>query len=162
MDGQAKALPRHAVTAGGGRAQLLQGARVIGLKTSHSVRSFAHALIETKSSQWLRVALGMLLAGTAYYFGTGPEAIGALVWVAPLPVLIPAFTLGTGQAVVLSLGASLLGGLNMVSYLSGIVPKPLPIPARYCWRGAPPGLLRRPWLCWRSQRHGHPMNMRSP
>jgi hypothetical protein len=129
MDGQAKALPRHAVTAGGGRAQLLQGARVIGLKTSHSVRSFAHALIETKSSQWLRVALGMLLAGTAYYFGTGPEAIGALVWVAPLPVLIPAFTLGTGQAVVLSLGASLLGGLNMVSYLSGIVPKPLPAAA---------------------------------
>jgi apolipoprotein N-acyltransferase len=80
---------------------------------------------KTESSQWLRVALGILLAGTAYYFGTGLDAIGALVWVAPLPVLIPAFTLGAGQTAVLSLGASLLGGLNMVPYLAAIVPKPV-------------------------------------
>jgi apolipoprotein N-acyltransferase len=67
----------------------------------------------------------MFLAGAAYYFGTGLEAIGALAWIAPLPVLIMAFKLGVGQAAFLSLGAALLGNLNMVSYLATIIPKPV-------------------------------------
>ena len=82
-------------------------------------------MTDPKTHRWLRIGPAMFLAGAAYYFGTGLDAIGLLAWVAPLPVLIAAFTLGTGEAVILSLGASLLGNLNMISYLAEIMPKPL-------------------------------------
>ncbi len=80
---------------------------------------------DTKKTRWFRILPAMFMAGTAYYFGTGLDAIGLLAWVAPLPALITALTFGTGQAVILALGASLLGNLNMVSYLAEIMPKPL-------------------------------------
>jgi apolipoprotein N-acyltransferase len=81
------------------------------------------AVVVTKNAlRLLPFLLAVVLSGCAYYFGTGLDPVGGLVWFAPLPVLIAAFDLGPGKAALLAFAAYLAGGLNMVSYLGQIVP----------------------------------------
>ena len=65
---------------------------------------------------------GVLISGALYYFSTGLEGIRVLAWIAPLPILLLAPNLSRSSSIIASLSAYLLGGLNLVPYLSGLAP----------------------------------------
>ena len=68
------------------------------------------------------LALSALASGLLYYFGTGLQAFGPLVLAAPVPVLLFAFRASLRSTIICASFASILGGLNMVSYLSRFLP----------------------------------------
>ena len=73
----------------------------------------------------LKVALGLATSALAYYFSTGLDGHWLPVWLAPIPVLVLAAQLSGRASFTLALVVYLLGGLNMVSYLAGLVPAPV-------------------------------------
>ncbi|HTS87579.1 MAG TPA: nitrilase-related carbon-nitrogen hydrolase [Gemmatimonadales bacterium] len=77
-----------------------------------------------RSPGWPAVVL--ILASAALFFaGTGLSGVGALVWLAPVPVLVLAPRLSAVGAACAAFAAYLLGGLNLASYLYSLAPLPL-------------------------------------
>lgn len=75
-----------------------------------------------RGRRWPVFALGTLLTGGAYFFSTGLTGLRPLVWLAPLPVLLLAFNSSARASFLTAFTASVLGSLNLFTYLSGLAP----------------------------------------
>jgi apolipoprotein N-acyltransferase len=80
-----------------------------------------------KIRQLAIIPIAVLITGAFYFFSTGLEGLGLLVWAAPVPILILALRSSAGAAAAAAFFAYLLGGLNMLSYLVGLKTPPGPI-----------------------------------
>lgn len=74
------------------------------------------------AATWLA---GVALTAGTLYLGTGLDPWWPLLWMAPLPVLLVAFRMGSYAAGSAALVAWVLGNLNVWSYLSLLVPIPV-------------------------------------
>lgn len=81
-------------------------------------------IIESKYF-WLLQILVVFITGSLYFLSTGLTGIGFLVWIAPVAVLLLAFTSSPGRAGLMAFLAYILGSMNLVSYLSSLVPLPV-------------------------------------
>lgn len=63
-----------------------------------------------------------LLSAILYFYSTGLNAIGPLIFIAPLPVLIVAYRSSGRTTFTISFLAYALGGLNIAGYLSRLAP----------------------------------------
>lgn len=75
------------------------------------------------SHSWLFTIASIFLTGGLLLASTGLDGIGVLVWFAPIPILILAFQSSFLISLAAAFLAYLIGGLNLVSYLSMIAPK---------------------------------------
>jgi apolipoprotein N-acyltransferase len=74
-----------------------------------------------------RAVAACALSGLALFFGTGLHPCWALLWIAPVPVLLAAYEGGRARAAMLGFVAWFGGGLNLWSYLRSTLGVPLPI-----------------------------------
>jgi apolipoprotein N-acyltransferase len=74
------------------------------------------------SHSWLFTIVCIVLTGVLFLASTGLDGIGLLVWFAPIPILVLAFQSSRRVSLAASFLAYLIGGLNLVSYLSKFVP----------------------------------------
>lgn len=77
----------------------------------------------------LNQTVGVLTAVAAYYFGTGLNGFGPLVWIAPIPVLVLAFRSSARRSATIAFVAYVLGSLNIAPYLIELAPPLLVIAA---------------------------------
>jgi apolipoprotein N-acyltransferase len=77
-------------------------------------------------AEWRAVA-ACALSALALFFGTGLHPSWALLWIAPVPVLIAGYEGGRLRAAILGFGAWFAGGLNLWSYLRATLGVPLPV-----------------------------------
>jgi apolipoprotein N-acyltransferase len=75
-----------------------------------------------KFPRWVFVLFAILASGISYYFSTGLNGFGALVWIAPIPILILAFNLPARPTAIIAFGTFLLGSLSLFSYLVRLMP----------------------------------------
>ena len=66
--------------------------------------------------------LTVLSVGALYFFSTGLDGFGPLVWIAPIPVLILALNLPARPTAVIAFIAYLFGSFNLFSYLVNLAP----------------------------------------
>lgn len=71
---------------------------------------------------WLFTIACILLSGGLFFLSTGLDGRGVLVWFAPMPILVLAFQSSLRTSLAASFLAYLIGGLNLVSYLSMLAP----------------------------------------
>jgi apolipoprotein N-acyltransferase len=69
-----------------------------------------------------RAAVAMLASGTLYFFSIGFHPWWPGVWLAPLPVLLLAFTMPARWAAGAAFGAFLIGGCSVASFLAMLMP----------------------------------------
>lgn len=74
----------------------------------------------------LKQTVGVLTAA-AYYFGTGLDGFGPLVWIAPIPVLVVAFRSSARRSAVIAFVTYVVGSLNIAPYLIRLAPPPVVI-----------------------------------
>lgn len=72
---------------------------------------------------WRLSGLAMVLSGALYFFSTGLAGFRPLVWLAPIPVLWISMQSSRRSTATVAFCAYVLGGLNLVGYLSGLAPK---------------------------------------
>ncbi len=70
------------------------------------------------TSQHVLAALAAGISGGLYFFSTGLEGFRPLVWIAPVPVLLMSLRLTRSTTFIIALAAFILGGMNLVPYLS--------------------------------------------
>lgn len=69
----------------------------------------------------------VLISSALYFYSTGLNGFGILLFIAPIPILILANHVSVRMAFTASVIAYAVGGLNMVGYLNMLVPVPLTI-----------------------------------
>ena len=77
----------------------------------------------------LKEIAGIVTAAAAYYFGTGLDGFGPLVWIAPIPVLVLAFRSSARRSAAIAFITYVVGGLNIVPYLLRLAPPPAVVAA---------------------------------
>lgn len=75
-----------------------------------------------KRSQCALAAVVALVSGGLYFFSTGLEGVGPLVWIAPIPVLLISLQITRSVTFIVAFGAYVLGGLNFLPYMSRLAP----------------------------------------
>jgi len=71
---------------------------------------------------FLKALAAILASACLIYVSTGTHGIGALAWLAPLPVLILALDSSGWQSFGAAFAASFLGNMNLVPYLARVLP----------------------------------------
>lgn len=76
-----------------------------------------------QSRHWLLLMIFAVLSTASMYFlSTGLTGFRALVWLAPIPVLLLAFNSSARVSAVIAFTAYYLGSLNLLGYLADLVP----------------------------------------
>jgi apolipoprotein N-acyltransferase len=73
-------------------------------------------------NQWIPAAIAVVTSALLYFFSTGLNGIGALLFIAPLPVLVISYSIGARAAYLVAFLAYLLGMLNLLGYLLMLAP----------------------------------------
>jgi apolipoprotein N-acyltransferase len=77
----------------------------------------------------LKQTVCVLAAAVAYYYGTGLDGFGPLVWIAPIPVLVLAFRSSARRSAAVAFTAYVVGSLNIAPHLIRLAPLPVVIAA---------------------------------
>lgn len=72
--------------------------------------------------KWFPAAIAVVASALLYFFSTGLDGIGALVFVAPLPVLVISYSVSARTAFLAAFLAYLLGMMNLLGYLLMLAP----------------------------------------
>lgn len=87
------------------------------MTTSESIRTYRRP--------WITGLIAAGVSGVLYFFSTGLNPVGALLFIAPLPVLVVSRRLSAGKTFVVSFLASAIGTMNFAVYLAVFMPPPL-------------------------------------
>ncbi len=74
------------------------------------------------NNKWIPTAAAVVTSALLYFYSTGLNGIGALVFVAPLPILLLSHSLSSRDAFLAAFIAYLLGMLNLIGYLLVFAP----------------------------------------
>ncbi len=74
-----------------------------------------------------RVSAATLISAILYFYSTGLNLAAALLFIAPVPVLIVAYRSTARTSFIISFAAYALGGLNIAGYMSRLAPLPIVI-----------------------------------